>query len=175
MFNIEGVPPGKIWKYAQNEWERRFLLKRPPPEIEKYPRKEITDKYLSKTHLRVRKVSDGQSQQFKLTKKLTLTPGQKDRHWISTIYLQEDEYLILFALPGNVIRKNRYRAESREEAVIAIDQIRISDQFLWIAEVEFPDRSQMGAFHLPFEYEKEVTNDPFFAGNELAKRQSPNS
>ena len=111
---------------------------------------------------------------YKLTKKLLLQEGQKEIQWISTIYLNKEEYEVLNLLPGKIIKKNRYSFLDKSGLIIGIDEIDFGNQKLWIAEVEFEDEEEMKQFTFSLDYEREITNENGFAGHELANRFDQN-
>ncbi len=162
----------KLWKYAQCEYERRFLIRQKPPIIERAPYKEITDKYLDNTHLRIRKVRQDGRVQFKLTKKLRLDGVEGGTHWISTIYLSSAEFNLFFGLPGVQYEKRRYYVEDKSGKGIAIDEIDIGQNRFWIAEVEFDNASEMKQYQFGIAFEKELTMDFSYDGLEIARKLS---
>lgn len=168
--SLSKLPQDKIWKYAKTEWERRFLLKERPAQPMHAAKKKIIDKYLHGSRLRLRKTLDGNTTVYKLTKKLQLKAGHRASHWISTIYLDEGEYALFFALPGDFLEKTRYRIARRGGPPIAVDEIKIGKESLWMAEVEFNEAKTMEEYEFPFEFEREITDEEEFAGNAMAKK-----
>lgn len=169
---LKAIPEDKIWKYARPELERRFLLKARPAELDNHPAKDLTDKYLSQSNLRLRKTFDGTVHVYKLTKKLPVNPNRKEIHWITTVYLSQPEYTLLMEIPGTVLMKRRYTIPSGSGQKIALDEIRLHKEIIWIAEVEFDNQPEMQTYRLPLDYAMEVTNEVNFSGSEIAKRWS---
>lgn len=139
--DLPHIPPAKQWKYAQIELERRFLLKDKPVQLNQSQSTNIEDLYLKKTQMRLRKMEKADHTEYKLTKKLILSSFSSSRQWISTIYLSPLEYELFNQLPGYIIRKRRYnlwtqRQDTTEKDQLAIDEIKIGANTLWIAEKE---------------------------------------
>ncbi len=168
------LPPeinhNKRWKYAQKEFERRFLLAERPVKLKELDFKEIEDKYLEGTHLRLRKTSAGDRVQFKLTKKIRLTDEAAD--WLSTIYLSETEYQLFLSLPGKSYTKGRYYIKKQGEASIGIDEIKTQQGTIYLAEVEFESLESMERYQFPLAFLREVTEDDFYSGFAFAQRLS---
>ncbi|MEL7532569.1 MAG: hypothetical protein AAFN10_14725 [Bacteroidota bacterium] len=160
----------KLWKYAQKEWERRFLLRTQAINLAELSFQTITDKYLDGTRLRLRKTQKEEKVQFKLTKKLELSAELED--WVSTIYLSESEYALFYSLAGKSYEKRRYYREQEAEARIGIDAIRLGAEMIYLAEVEFDSPESMMQYQFPLPFAKEVTNDPFYSGFAIAQRSS---
>ena len=158
----------KQWKYAQPELERRFLITPAPEMLEKLRYKEITDKYLTGTNLRLRRIQQAGSMQFKLTKKLPVALKGRTVQWVSTIYLNEEEYRIFENLPGDKITKKRYHLPLGSGQEAGIDEITLGNEQLWILEIEFNEDESL-EISLPFAEVREITNDKRYFGSELAK------
>ena len=167
---MKDIPKEKLWKYAKCEIERCFLLGSKPALQANRGFKEITDKYLYQTNIRLRKTFDGQAFLYKLTKKLPLKTEETEIQWVSTIYLSKAEYETFVILPGDIIEKKRFYYQVDSGEIIGIDEVLINGEYTWIAEVEFESLERMNQYRFPLEYLKEVTNDILYAGNELAKR-----
>lgn len=165
-----GIPETKRWKYAHPEWERRFLLSVQPRGLENFAWKEIQDKYLDHSQLRLRQVIQGASRVYKLTKKVALDPDMRRKQWVTTIYLNQTEYELFSALAGTRIHKKRYTYPSAEGPPIGIDRIDLGTEVLWIAEVEFETEAEMEQYHFPLPYLREITEEAAYAGNLLAER-----
>ena len=160
------IPEGKAWKYAQSEWERSFLLEGPLPDLAQLPYKDIEDRYLKNTYIRLRKVSDGENTQFKLSKKLNLpTPSL---HWVSTIYLTKLEYELFSQLAAFSLMKRRYYIRKGHENTLGIDHIILAEKELWLAEIEFHSQEEAEAYQLPFPCIREVGEESDYSGFALA-------
>jgi CYTH domain-containing protein len=153
------APPDKQQKYARPERERRFLLAGLPPG-EVVQTATITDRYFARTRLRLRKTIEvgleGTRTVYKLTQKIPAPHGGPGL--ITTIYLDEEEHERFSALPGSILRKNRYSIPPFGLDVFA---------GLVLAEVEFESEDEMLAFSPPSWAFAEVTADVRFTGGRL--------
>lgn len=87
-------------KYSRAELERRWLVDLTRVEIPLGAvRRQIEDRFILGTNLRLRKVSSSDEVVHKLGQKL-------DGH-VTNIYLSAEEYSVLAALPAKVLRKER--------------------------------------------------------------------
>ena len=97
-------------KYALLENERRFLVAL-CPDLSGAPVRRIEDLYIANSRMRLRAIShfDGHPTEFKLCKKY----GSPDPASgpIVNIYLTAEEYAAFCGLPGQRLRKHRYRVE----------------------------------------------------------------
>jgi CYTH domain-containing protein len=96
-------------KYARIERERRFLVAQPPPASAAVRVVQITDRYLTGTRLRLRRMQHPDSGRcdFKFTQKLpTHRPGHVQA-LITNTYLDQAEYDLLSTLPAAVLTKTR--------------------------------------------------------------------
>ena len=166
--NDSNIPPEKMWKYAKLELERCFLLPNKPSLPETRPAKQLKDKYLIGTHLRLRKSFEGENNTFKLTKKLALASGEQ--HWVSTIYLSEAEYQLFLQLPGHELEKKRNYYQFDTGPIIGVDELHLDGKKIYLAEVEFEDAEVMAAYKIPIVGATEVTQDCRYTGYELAKQ-----
>ena len=161
------IPEGKAWKYAHSEWERSFLLEGPPPDLAQLPYKDIEDRYLKNSHIRLRKTFDGENTHYKLSKKLKLaTPSQ---HWVSTLYLNETEYQLFSQLEAFSLKKRRYYIKKINENTLGIDHIILADRELWLAEIEFSSAEAAEAYQLPIPFIEEVGENSDYSGFALAR------
>lgn len=166
--SIEFIPETKMWKYAQTELEKRFLLEKAPISIDHCTFKRITDKYLSQTRCRLRMEEDNEKTSYKLTKKIILEEANLGKQWISTIYLDKSEYELFLLLEGVSIKKKRYQYELASQERIGIDRIQFGEKLMWIAEIEFKEIEKYENYKLPIDYVEEITNNKFYSGYELA-------
>ena len=152
-------------KYAQVERERRFLLAAAPTKgITR--RRQITDRYLLGTRLRLRRVSDLDtgSCELKFTQKL---PAEQPGHvqgLITNTYLSPAEYDVLATLPAAVLSKTRLNVPP-----LGIDVFDPPLHGLVLAEAEFKTDEQARSFRPPLTPVAEVTDDPRFAGGSLVQ------
>jgi CYTH domain-containing protein len=151
-------------KYARIERERRFLLAGPPAGLDALTCRDIEDRYLANSGLRLRWVGGQDGVQYKLTQKRAI---DSTRGWITTIYLDRNEFNLLAALPGRVLRKRRYRYP-HAGTLFAIDVFEAPLDGLVLAEAEAATDAQLGVLpELPLR-NIEVTERPEFRGDYLA-------
>lgn len=156
-------------RYAQIERERRFLMAAPPTEGI-VARREITDRYIRGTRLRLRCVRDLETgeRRRKLTQKLPADQPGHVRGLITTMYLASAEYDLLAALPAAVLSKTRLTVPP-----LGIDVFDSPLRGLIIAEAEFGNDEEALAFRAPSESVAEVTDDPNLTGAALARTHLP--
>lgn len=93
-------------KYAVVESERRFLVRSLPTGVQNTT--EIVDRYLTGTRLRLREVTDPDGTVVrKLGHKVRLTDGPA-RVACTSLYLDDDEWDVLLALPARTLSKRRH-------------------------------------------------------------------
>ncbi len=150
-------------KYALTEIERRWLvdLTRCPP-LDGRGAAKITDRYLSRSLLRLRKIECSTGEViYKLCKKYDRISSIAQP--IVNIYLSVDGFELLNQLPGPVVVKWRHRC-----AEGAIDVYGSNHVDLAIFEVEFGDASSAAEYAPPEFVLNEVTDDPSYSGAYLA-------
>ena len=157
-------------KYTRIEYERRFLV-RADSGWENYAEsnsKLFEDFYLSNTRLRLRVLSDSDSDRvlIKLTKKEASDSPYFRR--ISRILLSKDEYHRFSQLDGDGISKVRYYCELRGR-VFSVDVFQGELSGLILSEVESEDLDDLMSIELPAFATCEVTEDQFFDGVNLSK------
>ena len=146
------------------EIERKFLLKRVPDNLEKYPRAEIEQGYLAIDsgghHVRLRKKGDARS----LTYKRDYGIRREERE----IRLTADQFEALWpATAGRRLTKIRYDLP-RGKRMIEIDVYGGVHEGLVVAEVEFPDEESCAEFEAPDWFGAEVTGDQRYSNLKLA-------
>lgn len=158
--------PRKIPKYAQLEHERRFLITQ-APELSGVAFRLIEDLYIIGSRLRLRKITlgDGRDIQFKLCKKYP----SDDRLSVPIVntYLTADEHAVLSELPGRNIRKRRYSIVSSAKS-LSLDVFEGQLSGLILCEVETASVAELESQVFPDWVRREVTDDPFFTGGNLA-------
>lgn len=152
-------------KYARIERERRFLLATSPAE-EITRRRQITDRYILGTRLRLRRVRDLDTGacELKFTQKI---PGPEPGHvqgLITNTYLSEAEYDLLATLPAAVLSKTRLSILH-----LGVDVFDPPLHGLILAEAEFATDEEARAFRPPVEPVAEVTDDARFTGGSLVQ------
>ncbi len=151
-------------KYARQEWERRFLLERFPPNAHVTRRRHIIDRYIEGTNLRLRRQTDDGESVFKLTQKLRGDQPGALQGLITSMDLTETEFRLLEQLPAKILEKTRYSVPP-----FGIDVFEGTLRGLVLAEAEFASAEEAVNLKLPSFVVHEVTDDPRFTGGELAR------
>jgi len=149
-------------KYAIVERERRFLIASLPDGV--VSTKEILDRYVTGTHLRLREVRhDDGTVIRKLGHKVRLSEGPAEVACTS-IYLDEDEWVLLCDLPAQLLRKTRHMVH-RDGLVVAVDE---HQDGTLIAEID--DGDEPSAF-VPewLDVVADVSDDESWTGVRLAR------
>ncbi|MCL2554207.1 MAG: hypothetical protein FWE15_05025 [Actinomycetia bacterium] len=150
-------------KYARVERERRFLLAAPPT-LPYTEARRITDRYLTGTRMRLRRVErPGAELEFKLTQKIPADRPGAVQGTITTAYLSLAEYQVFAGLPAAVLAKTRYSMPP-----LGVDVFEQPLRGLVLAEAEFDSEAAARAFAVPSFAVAEVTDDPRFTGGRLA-------
>jgi CYTH domain-containing protein len=161
------LPSWQKDKYSLTEREKRFLLAALPEGIDKTYRL-IEDLYFPDTRLRLRKISDqlGRVLEFKLTQKFPRQNQQPTERHITNLYLTQTEYEMFSGLFGHRLRKRRYGYETWGYHY-SIDVFEEHLAGLMLAEIEYGQNDSTPT--LPSFALKDVTDDLFFTGGQLAK------
>ena len=159
-------------KYAQVERERRYLLRDLPEGMTRAdPHLQITDNYMTASHLRLRKVREPRSNKWtvKFTQKFAPNPEDLSRTIITNTYLNALEAEVLSTVfNSNEIRKNRYPFEF-EGRKFSVDMF-LGDLFgLVLAEVSFETDEELDQFPKPPFALADVTNEELFTGGRLCE------
>ncbi len=151
-------------KYARIERERRFLVDRIPENFPAVRIRQITDRYIVGTTLRLRKLQDnGGPRIFKLTQKISQRGPGAQQGFITSMYLAENEYNLLAQLPAKVIHKSRHSVPP-----FGIDIFQGELEGLLLAEAEFDSALDAENLALPSFILIEVSSDERFTGGCLA-------
>jgi CYTH domain-containing protein len=154
-----------VHKYARIERERRSLLERFPKNADVAGIRQLIDRYIDGTTLRLRKQSkDGGPTVFKLTQKIPERAGGAQRGFITSMYLTEDEFFLLAQLPAKTLSKTRYSVPP-----FGIDVFEDALEGLLLAEAEFDAASDAEALPVPSFALREVSSDERFTGGELVR------
>ena len=159
-------------KYARIEYERQFLLKALPADLD--PAGEfvrIIDLYLPGTRLRLREMQTlaGEVLTRKLTQKYR-TPDLPPRQTIITnLYLTEDEAQVVDVSRAVKLIKRRYTYQAGRRYSIDVFEGPLSG--LLLCDAEALTDQELLALPIPACAEKEVTDDPAFSGWALANLQ----
>jgi CYTH domain-containing protein len=160
------TPADRAGKYALVERERRFLLATAPETANLQAVRRITDRYLTGTRMRLRRV-DGPGParcEFKLTQKVPAERLGPVQGTITNIYLSEAEYDVFAVLPARVLTKTRLSIPP-----LGVDVFDAPLHGLVLAEAEFATDDDMYAFEPPSDVVAEVTDDPRFTGGRLSQ------
>jgi len=159
-------------KYARVERERRYLLRDLPEGMTRAdPHLQITDNYMTDSHLRLRKVREPRTNKWtvKFTQKFAPNPDDLSRTIITNTYLNALEAEVLSSLfNSNEIRKNRYPFEF-DGRNFSVDMF-LGDLFgLVLAETSFETDEELDNFSAPPFALADVTNEPLFSGGRLCE------
>lgn len=146
--------------YARIERERRFLLAAAPDPASVTVTREVVDRYVDGTRLRLRamtNVATGHTD-YKLTQKVP------EGSLLTTIYLSAAEYAVIAGLPAATLRKTRHSVPP-----LGVDVFAGELTGLVLAEAEFADDEAMRVFEAPAWVVAEVTDDPRFTGGRLVR------
>jgi len=155
-------------KYALIERERRYLLRDLPEGLNRTDwHLQITDNYITGTHLRIRKVRDPKTNKWvvKFTKKVA---PELSRAVITNIYLNAIEAETLAVFEANEIRKNRYYYDFSGRR-FSIDMFLGDLLGLVMAETSFDTDEELNAFPTPPFALADVTNNEIFTGGRLSE------
>lgn len=146
------------------EIERKFLVKRLPPEILRSRRFQIAQGYLANEpggrHVRLRKKGK--------TTSLTFKVGRGAHREEREIRLSPKQFAALWpATAGRRLRKERYEIPWRN-LLIEIDIYGGRHAGLVVVEVEFPDRASCRKFEPPSWFGREVTGEKRYSNVRLA-------
>ena len=148
------------------EIERKFLPRRLPEDLERYPCQHLEQAYLSTDPVvRVRR----QGEAYVLTCKGEGLMSREEREMPLTAEAYEK---LLAKAESAVIEKDRYRIPYAGH-VIELDVFGGALAPLVIAEVEFASEEDAAAFPVPEWFGEEVTYDPAYTNARLSCREAP--
>jgi CYTH domain-containing protein len=162
--------PDAFGKYAKREYERRWLLRALPRELDpNRPWARITDHYLDGTRFRVRErvALESGDVVWKLTHKFPERDGAHDRTVITNNYLTRDEYDRFCRLPGREVVKHRWILEYGG-ARFGVDAYLGPLSGLITAEREYASHEELLASPAPAFDGVDVTDPGEFIGGALA-------
>jgi CYTH domain-containing protein len=152
-------------KYAKIERERRFLLTEFPKNANVIRIRQIRDRYIDGTTLRLRKLVDEDgSATFKLTQKIPARDSGGQQGLIVTMYLAEAEFGVFKQLPAHTLTKTRHSVPP-----FGIDVFNGELEGLILAEAEFDSAAAAEALIIPSYIFREVSDDERFTGGQLAR------
>lgn len=154
---------GASKKLSTREIERKFLLKRLPPGLTRFPHHSITQGYLAVgpggLQVRLRKKGSVRTLAFKRGKGI-----REERE----IRLSNEQFDALWpATAGRRLSKIRYDVPWKGY-IIEIDIYRGRHHGLVVAEVEFDDQKSCAAFNPPDWLGRDVTGKPKYSNVALA-------
>lgn len=152
-------------KYARIERERRFLLNDFPRKADIVRIRRITDRYIDGTSLRLREQrEDKGSTIFKLTQKIPAPGPGAQQGFITTMYIDENEFRVLAQLPSRQLTKTRHSVPP-----FGIDVFEGPLEGLVLAEIEFDSAPADDAVTIPSFIVREVSTDNRFTGGRLVR------
>ena len=147
----------------QTEIERRFLIRKMPEELEKYPHKRFEQGYLStEPVLRIRR----EGEEYVFTYK---GRGLLEREEYNLPLTQEAYAHLLPKADGIVIKKTRYFIPEKEGLTIELDLFLEELASLRIAEVEFSDLKQARAYVPPAWFGREITEVHTYSNSAMSR------
>ncbi|MFT3744537.1 MAG: hypothetical protein QM785_09585 [Pyrinomonadaceae bacterium] len=159
-------------KTAQVELHRLFLVERlPEPLTPASSHLQIFDNYIPNTRLRLRKIRDPYANKWTrvLQQRFPVIEEHGTVTKLAEIYLNDAEYAAFERFEGREIRKNRYFHEV-DRVAVAFD-IFLGPLFgLTTARVDLETKEALENYLPPPFFVFEVSNDPFFAGENLVGR-----
>lgn len=155
-------------KTGRTEMHRSFLIEGlPEPLTRASAHIQIFDNYIPETRLRIRSVRDPESSAWtRILQQRSPAGSGLACMKISEIYLNDAEHARFEIFEGTEIRKNRYFHEY-DRRTFSFDVFLGNLWGLNMARVEFESLDDMDSFEPPPFAVLEVTNDPFFLGENL--------
>lgn len=170
-------------KTYRDELHRLFLIQGlPEPLVPASSHLQIFDNYIENTRLRLRSMRSPETKEWKFILQQRFPVSENLAHWkIAEIYLNDAEHAAFEIFEGREIRKNE-RVESSEirknryfhnlnRRVIEID-VFLGDLWgLTLAHVIYENEQDFENFEIPPFVISEVTNNPFFTGENLVGKK----
>ncbi len=152
------------------EIERKFLLPALPPDLDRHPGQPIEQGYLAFSpegvEVRVRRKGD---RHF-----LTVKQGSGMSRLEVELPVPAPEFAALWPLTAHCrVRKTRHDLPGPDGLKIEVDVYEDGLAGLWVAEVEFPDEAAAHAFRPPEWFGREITDDPAYRNQALARDGLP--
>jgi len=154
------------------ELHRLFLIERlPEPLTRASAHLQLFDNYIENTRIRLRNIRDPYSKTWTriLQQRFAAVEGEYAVTKLAELHLNNAEYAIFERFEGREIRKNRYFHEF-DGVSFAFDVYLGPLWGLNTARVDFEDREPLESFIPPPFAVFEVTNDPFFNGENLVTK-----
>jgi CYTH domain-containing protein len=158
------------FKYAQIEYERRFLLKQLPSDLQLDQFTIIHDVYIPDTRLRLRQMlsPSGKVVDLKLTQKYSTADLPPTETVITNFYLNEVEFAKLAQIDGRSLTKHRYPYH-HQGLRWSLDLFQGPLHGLILADIEAHSAGALAQIPIPSFARKEVTDDPRFTGGALVQ------
>ncbi len=160
----------RVGKYACLELERRYLLRELPAGLEERGDYwHITDRYLTDTRLRLRRMETARSGEtvFKLGQKYREPSQRPGATTLTNLYLNDAEYARLSQLDARELIKKRYHY-AQGGLDYGIDVFAGTLEGLILAEIECETEQEFERLVTPAFAVKDVTSALFFTGGYLA-------
>ena len=160
-------------KPAQTELHRLFLIESlPEPLTRASSHLQLFDNYIENTRLRLRNIRDPYSNTWTrlLQQRFPAVDGEAAASKIAEIHLNDAEHSVFERFEGREIRKNRYFHEF-DRVAFAFDVYLGPLWGLNTARVDFESRERLENFLPPPFAIFEVTNAPFFIGENLVDKK----
>ncbi|MCB8942346.1 MAG: hypothetical protein H6658_01090 [Ardenticatenaceae bacterium] len=156
------------FKYAQIEYERRFLLAQRPSDLPPQSFTIIEDIYIPDTRLRLRRMSapDGQVLDLKLTQKFSTPDLPATQTIITNFYLNDVEYEKLSQINGRSLTKHRHTYHHAGYRW-SIDIFQKQLHGLILCDIEAQSAAALAQIPTPTFALQEVTDDPRYTGGAL--------
>ena len=150
---------------AGTEIERKFLVGRPPPELDTCPAADIDQGYIAITEAGVEvRIRSYGGHAF-----LTIKSGGAGVRLEEEIEIDERRFRSLWPLTvGRRIRKRRHLISGGDGIRIELDVYRDELSGLITAEVEFESEAEAAAFIAPPWLSREITDEPAYKNQRLA-------
>jgi len=152
---------------VEDEFERTFLAKHIPKEIQNCRFVELKDNYIPKDSnhpiLRIRKKGD----KTVITKKYKKKEEDASIMIEETIALASEEYNFMNKLEGKKFSKRRYFYEYVKDKFCEVDIYQDKLKGLVVIDFEFESIDEKDSFEIPDFCLVEVTNEEFLAGGML--------
>jgi CYTH domain-containing protein len=151
-------------KYSAAEIERRWLVHLTQiGSLAALPRREIEDRYIAGTYMRLRKVSaELEAAIFKLGKKYG--KGNSLTEQVVSVYLTEEEFNVMAAMPSAAVKKSRYTIAGG-----ALDVYQYPNSGFAVFEVEFQSEAAAINYTPPSFTSEEITHNAKYSGFALSQ------
>ncbi len=160
-------------KTYRTEFRRKYLIEALPEPLTRASRHiQIFDNYIGETRIRIRSLRDPETRSWSwmLQQRVGIETGELAALKVGEIYLSEPEHAVFEVFEGTEIRKNRYYHEF-DRMPFAFDVYLGGLWGLNIANIDFADEGSMLSYEPPPCAVIEITNDPFFLGENLVHKK----